>query len=161
MSELPSTAIDIAAAVNAGEVSAVDVLEAHLAAVEATEAEVHAFNEVLADEARAAARAIDERVAGGENVGPLAGVPIAVKDNMCTRGVATTCSSKILEGWKPPYDATAVEKIAAAGSVMIGKTNLDEFAMGSSTEHSAFGPSKNPPATSLVPAGSPAVPAAP
>ena len=108
-------ATDIAAAVAAGERSARDVLDEHLARIDAAEGDVHAFNAVLADRARQAAADIDRRVAAGEDPGPLAGVPVALKDNLCTRGVPTTCSSKILDGWRPPYDATVVERLAAAG----------------------------------------------
>ena len=148
------TVVDIAAQVSSGSLSAAKVLEENLSAIDAREKEIHAFNLVTADRARERAAQIDADVKAGKKVGRLAGVTIALKDNMCTRGVETTCSSKILAGWKPPYDATVVRRLADEGAVFVGKTNLDEFAMGSSTENSAFGPTRNPLDTSRVPGGS-------
>lgn len=149
-----ATVVDIAQDIASGKTSAVEVLEQHLARIAEREGEINAFNLVTTEQARATAQQVDADIKAGKSVGALAGVPVALKDNMCTRGIETTCSSKILEGWKPPYDATVVTRLQQAGAVMVGKTNLDEFAMGSSTENSAFGPTKNPLDTSRVPGGS-------
>ena len=149
-----ATVVDIAQDIASGKTSATEVLEQHLQRINERENEINAFNLVTTEQARQTAAQVDADIKAGKKLGPLAGVPVALKDNMCTRGIETTCSSKILEGWKPPYDATVVTRLQQAGAVMIGKTNLDEFAMGSSTENSAFGPTKNPLDTSRVPGGS-------
>lgn len=145
-------ALDIARRVNGGE-SATGIVESSLAAIDARNAELNVFLHVDRDGARDVAASVDARVKAGENL-PLAGVPIAIKDNLCQIGVPTTCSSRILEGWRPPYHATVIERLLAAGAVPVGKTNLDEFAMGSSTETSAYGPTRNPLDPSRVPGGS-------
>ncbi|HEV7647352.1 MAG TPA: Asp-tRNA(Asn)/Glu-tRNA(Gln) amidotransferase subunit GatA [Actinophytocola sp.] len=150
-----STAADLAAKIHSGEVSAVEVTQAHLDRIGAIDATVHAFLFVDAEGALAAARAVDEDVAAGRPVAsPLAGVPLALKDVFTTAGIPTTCGSKILEGWVPPYDATVTRKLREAGVVVLGKTNMDEFAMGSSTENSAYGVTHNPWDLDRIPGGS-------
>jgi aspartyl-tRNA(Asn)/glutamyl-tRNA(Gln) amidotransferase subunit A len=148
------TAAELAADIAAGEVSAAEVAQAYLDRIAAVDGELNAFLHVDTDGALAAARAVDARRAAGEPLGPLAGVPLAMKDVVVTRGLPTTAGSKILEGWLPPYDATITRRIKDAGIVMLGKTNMDEFAMGSSTENSAYGPTRNPWDLSKVPGGS-------
>jgi aspartyl-tRNA(Asn)/glutamyl-tRNA(Gln) amidotransferase subunit A len=148
------SAVELVDAMATGATSAVEVTQAHLDRIRAVDATVHAFLHVDADGALGAARSVDARRAAGEALGPLAGVPLALKDVLTMEGVPTTCGSKILEGWRPPYDATIVERMRAAGLVMVGKTNMDEFAMGSSTEYSAFGPTRNPWDLERIPGGS-------
>ena len=147
-------AIGIARAVRAGERKAREVVDERLEVIAARDPELHALLLVLSDDARAAADTIDERVAAGEDPGPLAGVPVVLKDNLCVRGRPTTCGSKILDGWRPPYTATVVDRIVEAGGIVLAKANLDEFAMGSSTENSAFGPTRNPHDPTRVAGGS-------
>jgi aspartyl-tRNA(Asn)/glutamyl-tRNA(Gln) amidotransferase subunit A len=142
------------AALTSGELSARELLDATLQRATLTEAELHAYLTIDHDGARSAAAAADEAFARGESTGPLHGVPVAVKDNMVTAGVETTAGSQILAGYVPPYDATAVARLREAGAVIVGKTNLDEFAMGSSTENSGYGPTANPWDTGRVPGGS-------
>ncbi|MEV7217263.1 Asp-tRNA(Asn)/Glu-tRNA(Gln) amidotransferase subunit GatA [Kitasatospora cineracea] len=148
------TAAETATAIAKGEVSAVEVAQAHLDRIDAVDKKVNAFLHVDREGALAAARAVDDKRAAGAELGPLAGVPLALKDVFTTRGMPTTCGSKMLEGWIPPYDATLTKRLKDADVVILGKTNMDEFAMGSSTENSAYGPTGNPWDLTRIPGGS-------
>jgi len=148
------TAVELAAVVADRQASAVEVSQAHLDRIAAVDDRVHAFLHVDVEGALAQARRVDDGLADGTVTGPLAGVPLALKDVLCTEGVPTTVGSRILEGWRPPYDATVTRRLKDAGLVLLGKTNMDEFAMGSSTEHSAYGPTHNPWDLDRIPGGS-------
>ncbi len=147
-------AAELAELLAAGEVSSVEITQASLDRIAEVDGAVHAFLHVDGEGALAQAREADDRRAAGSTLSALDGVPVAVKDVLTTTGLPTTCGSKILEGWIPPYDATVVRKIKAAGLPILGKTNMDEFAMGSSTEHSAYGPTHNPWDLDRIPGGS-------
>ncbi|MFM8782950.1 MAG: Asp-tRNA(Asn)/Glu-tRNA(Gln) amidotransferase subunit GatA [Actinomycetota bacterium] len=147
-------ATEMATALEKGEISAVELTKAHLDRIAAVDGEVKAFLYVDNEGALAQARDIDQRRKSGEKLSPLAGVPLALKDVMVQQGVPTTCGSKMLEGWRPPYDSTVVSRLKAAGVIILGKTNMDEFAMGSSTENSAYFPTHNPWDLTRIPGGS-------
>ena len=150
---IKKSAAEMAAALSAGEVTSVELTQAHLDQIAKVDSDVHAFLHVDNDGAIAQARTVDEKRKSGEKVSPLAGVPLALKDVLVQKGIPTTCGSKMLEGWRPPYDSTVVTRLKENGIVILGKTNMDEFAMGSSTENSAYGPTHNPWDLSRIPGG--------
>ena len=154
MSLMSLTAVELGKKIKAKEVTVVEAVQEALDAIEKKEKDVNSFVTVMRKEALEKAKEVQEKIDNGELTGPLAGVPVAIKDNMCTKGTLTTCSSKILRNFVPTYTAQAVANLEEAGAVIIGKTNMDEFAMGSTTETSAFGPTKNPWNTEHVPGGS-------
>ena len=154
MSLLDCTAVELAAKIKAGEVTAVEAMQAVVDQIEKSEAELNCYVTFDKEKALQAAAKADEDIKAGKLTGSLAGVPFAIKDNMCTEGMLTTCSSKILGNFVPTFSSEAVIRLQEAGAVIIGKTNMDEFAMGSTTETSAFGATKNPRNTEHVPGGS-------
>ena len=154
MSLLDCTAVELAAKIKAGEVTAVEAMQAVVAQIEKSEDKLNCYVTFDKEKALQAAAKADDDIKAGKLTGPLAGVPFAIKDNMCTEGMLTTCSSKILGNFVPTFSSEAVIKLQEAGAVIIGKTNMDEFAMGSTTETSAFGATKNPRNTEHVPGGS-------
>ena len=151
---LEKSASEMAAALQSGEISSVELTTAHLARIEEVDSQVKAFLHVDKAGALAQAEDVDKRRKAGEKLSPLAGVPLALKDVMVQKGIPTTCGSKMLEGWRPPYDSTVVSRLKAAGVIILGKTNMDEFAMGSSTENSAYFPTHNPWDLTRIPGGS-------
>ena len=154
MDLLNMSAVSLAKAIKAGETTAVEAMEAVIAQIEKSEKDLNCYVTFDKEAALASAKEAQAKIEAGKLTGPLAGVPFAIKDNMCTKGVLTTCSSKILENFIPQFDSEAVKRLTDAGAVIIGKTNMDEFAMGSTTETSAYGPTKNPRNTEHVPGGS-------
>jgi len=154
MTNIHSTAAQMSEALSAGSITSVELTEAHLAQIEKVDSKVHAFLHVDRENALAQARDVDAKRKNGEKLSALAGVPLALKDVLAQKGVPTTCGSKMLEGWRPPYDSTVVAKLKQSGVVILGKTNMDEFAMGSSTENSAYGPTHNPWDLTRIPGGS-------
>ena len=148
------SAVEMAAALNSGEITSVELTQQHLDRITQVDKDVHAFLHVDTEGALAQARDVDSKRKSGEKLSPLAGVPLALKDVLVQKGVPTTCGSKMLEGWRPPYDSTVVTRLKENGIIILGKTNMDEFAMGSSTENSAYGPSHNPWDLSRIPGGS-------
>lgn len=154
MDILAFSAVELAQAIKAGETTAVEAMKAVLDRIDASEESIHAYVTIDREAALAKAEAVQKQIEAGELTGPLAGVPVAIKDNMCTEGVLTTCSSRILGNFIPTFTAEAVKNLQKAGAVMIGKTNMDEFAMGSTTETSAYGVTRNPWNTEHVPGGS-------